>query len=325
LPVVPHERFAVPRTEVRRVADPSLEGFSVFGKIEGTLPSLSTKYRQCAMATSAMIGVGIDEIVMTSSGNSGSSFMYWADVCEGALKVHTFAAHLHAHRLLFNGRHSSIHIAKTDLVETEAVAKQFAVDNGIHYEGGFFNPFRREGLKTSYMEGMEQLDWNVDVVIQGISSGMGILAADSAFRQLQAGGLIAKPPRVVCVQQDTCQPMIEADSRGLDAFPLSLIVREPDGIAQAILRGNPVNSYPYVRGIVKTTGGRFCSVTQQQIADAYAMLRQLAIPGCHAAATTLAAARRLASEGWLKPTDRCLLMLTGGLLPGVDIDADPVG
>ena len=155
---------------------------------------------------------------------------------------------------------------------------------------------------------------DVDVVFQGISSGMGILAAYSGFQQLYEAKVLRKMPRIVCVQQDTCSPMVKADAQNYDEFPDHLVIREPDGIAKAILRGNPKKSYTYVRNVVRKTDGCFCSVSQDEIINALAFLNTKNIPACPTSACTLAAFRKLARQGWLDPSDRSLLLLTGGVL-----------
>lgn len=318
LPLLPDPIVTCPSTNIQKIQDPILSNYQIYGKIEGELPSRSTKYRQCAMTVPMLIKLGIKEIVVASSGNTGSSFMFWSELCAGQFKTHVFSSELHKNRLYFKGPNSEIHICQSDLVKTEAAAKKYAYDHDFFYEGGFLDPFRREGLKTSYLEGIFQLDWDVDVVIQAISSGMGIVGAQSALTQLKYAGLIKKIPRIVCVQQDTCCPMIEADKAGLEVIPQRLIKSNPDGLAKAILRGDPTLSYPYVRQVVHQTRGCFHKVTQEEIQKAFLILQKANIAACHTSATTLAACRNLANSGWIKANERCLLLLTGGLLTEPD-------
>ena len=128
LPILPHSHFTCPETPIVNLND-LIDGYEIYGKVESKLPSISTKYRQCSMAVPTLIALGIKSIVIVSSGNTGSSYMYWADKCEGKLNVHTFASKAHAHRLYFKGQHSEIHVHTSSIDSEEVVARQFAQDN----------------------------------------------------------------------------------------------------------------------------------------------------------------------------------------------------
>ncbi len=313
LPVSAGEWFPCEESEMREVPGPGGKA-SAFLKLESTLPIGNTKYRQACVAVPGLLTLGVNAFTVVSTGNTASSYLYWAKQLQGAINVYAFAPKTHSHRLRYTDGNANGHIKATDVdfVETGNVAKKFSVQNKVFFESGFMNPLRREGLKTAYLEGAIQMDFDVDYVFQSVSSGMGILGAHHAFRTLMKAGLMRKMPRIICVQQDTCCPMIKAFERGQRHISEDLILRNPTGLASAILRGNPNKSYPYLLRIVEDTGGAFIAVTQQEIVDAYEYLQAENVPACHTACAAYAAWHKMLREAQIEPEHRCMVNITGG-------------
>lgn len=238
--------------------------------------------------------------------------MYWAKQLEGLIRLHVFVPSTHRHRLRFESPYATIHETDLDFVETGKLAKKYAQENNLFWEGGFFNFFRREGLKTSYIEGAAQLDFKVDVVFQPISSGMGFYGGYFGFKQLLANGYIEKMPRFVAVQQDTCAPIYTAFHANREQIADEDIIRNPIGQAEAILRGNPTASYPYIRDVVLDTQGTVVAPTQNELLESYEILQKAGISACKTGSLSLAACKKLIVDGWISPEERCLLMITGG-------------
>ena len=98
-----------------------------------------------------------------------------------------------------------VYCTDTDFVGAAKLAAKFARENGLPFEGGFFNPGRREGLKLAYLEAFDQLaPREPDVVLQAISSGMGIYGAHKGIVEYRAMGRLHGQPRIVCAQQLRC-------------------------------------------------------------------------------------------------------------------------
>ncbi|MEM1170965.1 MAG: pyridoxal-phosphate dependent enzyme [Cyanobacteria bacterium P01_H01_bin.35] len=313
VPIQPLPEFDCPETPLIRFDNPQyVDHDGIYCKVEGALATGNTKYRQSCMATPGLLWGGVKEFVVSSTGNSSSSFMYWAKELEGQIRVHVFVPSTHRHRLKFDNPYATIHETNVDFVETGKLAKEYAQKNNLFWEGGFFNFFRREGLKTGYMEGATQLDFQVDVVFQPISSGMGFYGGYFGFKQLLANGYIEKMPRFVAVQQDTCPPVYTAFHSDQEQIADEDIVRNPTGKAEAILRGNPTASYPYLRDLILETQGTVVAPTQAELLESYEILQETGISACHTAALSLAACKKLIVEGWISSSEKCLLMLTGG-------------
>lgn len=299
---------AVPRTPLWAH---KYDGANLFLKDETLLPSGSTKDRMAVAALGHMLQNGVREFVLSSTGNSSSSFIYWTNKLGGAMRCHVFAAKAAIHRIRFENQYGVVHAIDGDFVEAGKAAKVFAEREALHWEGGFFNFARREGLKTSYLEAFEQMDYDVDVVIQTVSSGMGIIGGYKGLQELHRFGMMNKRPAFVCVQQDTCMPMVRAYEMGLDRMKPELVVKNPRGLAEAVLRGDPTGSYPYVRRMVSETRGLLMAVSQASLVRARQELLKRGVNGCYASAASFAAAQHLRDTGFIASGDRVLVMITG--------------
>ncbi len=290
----------------------------LFLKDETGHPTRTTKDRMAAVALSRLRELGVDDFVASSTGNSSTAFAYW---------IENFGADsLHAHLFCGAGwvsRHqhcdhdgASLHVIDGTFVKAGAAAKKFAADTGLVWEGGFFNPCRREGLKIAYLEAFDQLPREPSVVIQAVSSGMGLYGCWRGVCEYRALDRLTAAPRFVCVQQESCRPMVRSFERGSSEMLPEFIVSNPTGIAEAILRGDPTGSYPYMHRIVTETQGTFLAISQIDIEAAQANLAEdEGIRACPASAAAIAGARELKRSGWIGPDEVVLVNIAGGTRP----------
>jgi threonine synthase len=198
-------------------------------------------------------------------------------------------------------------------VQAFEAAREFAEEHGLVSERGFFNPGRREGLKLAWLEAAEQVPGPIDWYVQAVSSAMGVYGVYKGAKELHALGESGGPPRLLCVQQETCAPMVSAWEDKSDVIGPEHVVERPTGIAQAILRGNPARAYPHVREIVLESGGSFVAVSESEIREARRQVEELEdISPCFAAAAALAGMAKLRRNGGLGPDETVLVNLTGG-------------
>jgi len=94
-------------------------------------------------------------------------------------------------------------------------------------------------------------------------------------------------------------------------------VAEPRTLATAIRIGDPV-SWPKARHEVTVTNGTVEKVSEQEIADAKAVIGQCGI-GCEpASAATLAGIRKLTEAGTIRADEDVVAVLTGNVLKDPD-------
>ncbi len=172
------------------------------------------------------------------------------------------------------------------------------------------NPFRIEGQKSIVIEMMDQRDWKAPdwIVLPGGNLG-NVSAFGKGLRELHALGFIDRLPRLAVIQAAGASPFYEY-MRDKGEFRPQV---HPETLATAIKIGDPV-SWPKAQFEIETTNGVVESVTEQEIADAKAVIGQSGI-GCEpASAATLAGIRKMKLD---RDAD-VVAVLTGNVLKDPD-------
>jgi threonine synthase len=181
------------------------------------------------------------------------------------------------------------------------------------------NPFRIEGQKTIMTEMLDQRDWRVPdwIVLPGGNLG-NTSAFGKALREMKELGLIDRLPRLAVLQAEGAAPFYDLmrPRRGKKP-PRLTAVDHPQTLATAIKIGDPV-SWPKALHEVTTSGGVVEKVSEQEIADAKAVIGKCGI-GCEpASAATLAGIRKLTAAGVIAPDADVVAVLTGNVLKDPD-------
>ena len=176
------------------------------------------------------------------------------------------------------------------------------------------NPFRIEGQKTIIFEMLDQRDWNPPdwIVLPGGNLG-NTSAFGKALRELREFGLINKMPRLAVIQAEGAAPFYEFLQTGGEFRR----VPEPRTLATAIRIGDPV-SWPKALHEVRQSNGVVEKVSEQEIADAKAIIGRCGI-GCEpASAATLAGIRKLIGSSVIRRDEDVVAVLTGNVLKDPD-------
>lgn len=289
---------------------------NLYLKDETRNPTCSTKDRMASVVLSYFQEVGIREFACSSTGNSSTSFAYGVERNED-FRLHVFVGRDFLHRMNFDSseRISVYWVEDATFAEAHECAKAYAsLNDHVTGEGGFFNPGRREGLKLAFMEGVLDMPESPHWYFQAASSGMGIYGTWRGAQQLYRMGLLSRLPRLACVQQDTCAPMVKSWRAGSATTRPEDVVSEPTGIAEAILRGNPTRTYPHLHEVVALSGGIFLAVSEAEIVAAQGMvLDEEGISICPSSATTVAAIKKMVAQGELGRDEVIFANLTGGM------------
>jgi threonine synthase len=281
-------------------------------KDETVLPTGTTKDRMAAVALPFLWECGVRAFCASSTGNSSTAYARALDGYPDLQMVLFTAEDFRGRVSHAGGRVTSFVLRGASFVDAFDCAAAFARRRGLTSERGFFNPGRREGLKTAFLEAVEQVPRPIDWYVQAVSSAMGVYGVYKAARELRGLGRIDRLPRLLCVQQQSCAPMARAFHDGSDHIRPEDVVRRPSGIAQAILRGDPTRVYPYVRQIVLESHGTFVAVSEAEIREARNMVEDLeGISPCFSASAALAGLARLVRHGAFPTADTVLVNLTG--------------
>jgi threonine synthase len=282
-------------------------------KDETKNPTRTTKDRMAAIALSYMKECGVRAFCTSSTGNSSSAFVHMAEYVPEC-QIYIFTAEDFADRVEQRNETQVVHFVIRDesFVGAFNCAGRFAEANNVTSERGFFNPGRREGLKLAYLEAAEQIPGPIDWYVQAISSAMGVYGEYKGARELRAIGKATSVPRLLCVQQESCAPVCRAFLEGAASVRSEHIVRRPNGIAKAILRGDPMRSYPYIRSMLLESGGTCAIASEAEIREARTMVLEYeGIDICYSAATAVAGLVNLVRRGGFPQSDTVLVNLTG--------------
>jgi threonine synthase len=286
---------------------------SLYLKDETVLPTGTTKYRMAVVSLAFLFERGVQAFCTSSTGNSSTAYAY-AISRYPDMRLYLFTAEAFGDRVDYGAGRQVVPFVLRDATFVEAfnVAGTFAARRHLVSERGFFNPGRREGLKLAFLEAAEQVPGPIDWYVQAVSSAMGVYGAYKGALELCGMGQITRPPRLLCVQQETCAPMVRAFEAGSPVIRARDIVSEPTGIAKAILRGDPTKAYPHVRKIVLESNGGFVAVSETEIREARTLVEDLeGISPCFSASTALAGVIRLVRQGEFPRDETVLINLTG--------------
>lgn len=173
------------------------------------------------------------------------------------------------------------------------------------------NPYRIEGQKTTAIELLEQLDWQVPdhIIVPGGNLGNSS-AIGKAFLEMKELGFIEHLPKISIIQAEGANALVRTMR---ETGGRKLVSVQAETAASAIRIGNPASWKKAVR-VLEETGGITEQVSEVEIALAKAEIGADGI-GCEpASAVTLAGLKKLVKAGFVKPQESVVLILTGHLL-----------
>jgi threonine synthase len=302
-------------------------------KHQGCNPTGSFKDTGMTSAVTQAVILGAQTVVCASTGNTAAS-----------LAAYAARASLQCAILVPRGQVSHAKLAQSldygaaaleldgNFDDAMRVIRELAEDESIYLVNSI-NPFRIEGQKTVAIELLQQRGWRVPdhVVVPGGNLGNSA-ALGKGFKELFDVGLIERLPRLSVVQAEGAAPFahlfaeMKASAHGEASahsaadrmLPDALTpVEHPQTLATAIKIGAPVSWQKALRA-VSWTNGRVLSVSEQEIADAKAVIGRDGV-GCEpASATTVAGLKQLVAAGFVRPDEDVVAVLTGHILKDTD-------
>jgi len=295
-------------------------------KHQGCNPTASFKDTGMTAAVTQAKLLGARTVVCASTGNTAAS-----------LAAYAARAELQCAILLPQGQISPAKLAQS--MDYGAVVCEIAGnfddcmrliselgDVPFIYIANSINPFRIEGQKTVAFELLEQCGWRVPdhVVVPGGNMGNSS-AFGKGFDEMLRLGLIDRLPKISVIQAEGSAPLahlfagLKPSEFAADAaLPDEIApVANPRTLASAIKIGAPVSWKKALRSVLRTHGN-IITVSEQEIADAKAIIGRDGI-GCEpASATTLAGIRKLVAAGKIHADETVVAVLTGHVLKDPD-------
>jgi threonine synthase len=295
---------------------------NLYIKDERQGPTASFKDRQATVAISAMKEIGVDSVVVASTGNV--AIAYAAFCARAGIKLWAFFPSLAPGDKM---REAALYGAEVIKItgtydQTKEIAARFAKRQGIFLDRGIKSVAAIEAMKTIAYEMAEQLGYvfndgarwrSPDWFIQGVSGGMGPIGVAKGFREMLDFGVIDKMPALGLVQSSGCAPMVEAFER---KQRIATPVETPETIIATLATGNPGRAYELLYDYVDEFGGHFVSASDEEAFNAIRVLaRNDGISVEPATGVTFAGLFKMVREGVIKPDDVVVVNCSGHTLP----------
>ncbi|MGJ3239574.1 MAG: pyridoxal-phosphate dependent enzyme [Anaerolineae bacterium] len=295
---------------------------NLYIKDERQGPTGSFKDRQATVAITALKEMGIDEVVVASTGNV--AIAYAAYGARAGMHLWAFFPALTPNDKMREAAIYGAEIIKTTGTydQTKELAANFARNKGLFLDKGIKSIAATEAMKTMAYEIAEQLGaelengerWRApDWFLQGVSGGLGPIGLAKGFREMHEFGLIDTKPAYGMIQSAGCAPMVEAYARGQRvATPLE----NSDSVIVTLATGNPGRAYEILYDYVQENGGHFEAASDEEAFNAIRLLARLdGISVEPATGVTFAGLIRMVRKGLIKPNDVVVVNCSGHTLP----------
>ena len=281
-------------------------------------PTGSFKDRQAAVAITALKEMGVDELVVASTGNV--AIAYAAYCARAGIKLWAFFPSLAPGEKM---REAALYGAEVIKItgtydQTKELAARFAKAKGIFLDRGIKSIAAIEAMKTMAYEIAEQLSVEVgdgqrwvspDWFLQGVSGGMGPIGVGKGFREMYDFGLVDKMPAMGIIQSTGCAPMVDAFRNGQR---IATPVENPQTVIATLATGNPGRAYELLYDYVQDYGGHFIDASDEEAFNATRVVaRNDGISVEPATGVTFAGLFKLVQQGIIKPDDVVVVNCSG--------------
>jgi len=279
-------------------------------KNDTVLPTGSLKDRSNSVGISKAKELGFTTATVMSTGNAAASVAAYS--AAAGLKSVVMVPAGTAPSKIIQARAYGATVVVIDGDFDYEVAKLYkaAVKEFGWYDCLSSNPYRDEGKKSYAYEFVDQLNERIpDWVIHPTAGGTGIYAMWKGFQEFLSLGWIDRTPKLVASQSAAAAPLVAAFERGLtDIEPV--VAR--DTVAESIQVGNPVSLGWRALAALRESHGTAVALTDPEILEAQSLIGRLAgLFAEPAAATSVAAAKKLRKEGVIRADDLVICNLTG--------------
>ena len=287
----------------------------LFAKHQGMNPTGSFKDTGMTVAASVARQEGFCWVACASTGNTSASMAAYA--ARGGMRALVLIpeGHISWSKLSQSLDYGALTCQlKTDFDGCMRVLNEVVRQKPVYLLNSV-NPYRLEGQKTAAIELMERLSWQPPdhVIVPGGNMGNSS-ALGKAFLEMKQLGFIANLPKLSVIQAEGANAMVrtmrETGGKKLVSVPA-------ETMATAIRIGNPA-SWKKAARVLQATEGTVEQVSEVEIALAKAEIGADGV-GCEpASAVTLAGLKKLVKQGFVRPGEMVVLILTGSLLKDAD-------
>ena len=170
------------------------------------------------------------------------------------------------------------------------------------------NPFFLEGMKTTAIETVDQLDWTApDWIVLPVGNGVHLSMLAKGLREVESLGLLDEVhTKFLAVQVEGCSPIVDAIKGpsknpriAASSFARDIAVQRPSMGDEAV-------------EAIRETGGDAVAVSEREMLDSVKLLaRNEGIFAEPASASTVAGLRKLVESGAVRRSDTVVVLVTG--------------
>jgi len=279
----------------------SIGGVEVNFKLEYLSIGGSFKDRGAYVSVAKAKELGMEGIIVDSSGNAGISFSLMGLLSKMGVDVFVPKNAPEGKKSLLKLLQANVHEVDGDRMDVNREAIQ-AEKSGLAYVGHWWNPFFIEGEKTMAYEACEQIG-SVDYVVVPLGSGTILLGLYKGYEELVKLGVLDEMPKIVAVQ--AC-----GYARVCQEFGVIKKCVDKSKLADGIAITDPPRREQIVQAI-KRTNGHCIIVEDEEIEESLVELTELGFIVEPTSATTYAALKQYLKAGVIEPGSKVLLPLTG--------------
>lgn len=283
---------------------------NLYLKNDAVLPTGSLKDRSNSVGLSVARELGFNTVAVMSTGNAAASVAAYA--AAAGMKSVVMVPKGTAPSKIIQARAygATVVVLDGDFDYEVATLYKAALQEFGWYDCLSSNPYRDEGKKSYAYEYVEQLDRRIpDWVVHPTAGGTGIYAMWKGFNEFLSLGWIDRTPKLVAAQSEAAAPIVASFEKGV--MEVKPVVARGT-VAESIQVGNPVSLGWRALAAIPESGGTAVALSDSEILEAQALTGALAgIFAEPAAATSVAAAKKLRERGVIKRDDLVVCNLTG--------------
>jgi threonine synthase len=283
---------------------------AVYWKDESGNPTGSFKARGISAAVSKAKELGIQTMAIPTAGNAGGALAAYA--ARAGIKAVVYMPKLTPQIFKDECRLYGAELVEIDgsISDCGKLVNEHSLANGWFQVSTLKEPYRLEGKKTMGYEIAEQFDWQLpDVILYPTGGGTGLIGIWKAFDEMeQLGWIGSKRPRMVAVQSESCDGIVEAFKAGKTTsefadggFTIANGLRVPKPYADKI-----------ILKVLRESNGNAVTITDTEMSAAVKEIaRNEGMLIAPEGAALWQAFKKLKAEKWIGPGEQVLLINTG--------------
>ena len=284
---------------------------NLYIKNEGINPTGSFKARGLSMAISKAKEFGLKAISLPTAGNAGSATSAYCAKAGMEAVVYMPKATPAVFQMDCKIMGASVTVVDGSIKDCGAKLKEDNKDGQWFDVSTLKEPYRLEGKKTMGYEIAEQMEWKTpDVVIYPTGGGTGLIGIWKAFKEMKALGWLDEiKTRMVVVQVDTCNPIVQAFEAGLDE---AQVYPDPDVTIANGLRVPAAFAHRVILNTVKESNGYALSVSDEEMKEGIKEIaKHEGLFVSPEGAAVWEGLKKLKAMNWVKEDETVVLLNTG--------------